>query len=180
MCIPYNITKPTKITHPSDKARKDFIMDTVFINVGISVFHVAINEKNVCGEIRTLHKNKNHKLYSKFRKILDKLTSRRDRILNMIDYRDLRAIEAKVEKSIVKFIDYVSNTDKVVNLELLAVAFIDAGIDRKRKAKPYKIVQDFQDSEMLYGGICENMELKGIRPKHEYDIAELFVSKVKY
>ena len=168
-----------KITHKTDKARKEFIMDCVFIGVGTSVLYVSLFQ-DVSGDIRQLHKNKERKTIAKMKETYKKLESMRNKVWLSIDKRDLRAIEAKTKKSAVSFINYVSTSEHELSLEHLAVAFIDSGLNRKRKAKIYPSIEKFLDFDLLYVGICENMELKGIRPKSEFDVANLFVSKVKY
>lgn len=171
--------KPEKIKHSDSKSRQEFIMDCVFVNVGTSVLYVALHE-DVSGDIRALHKNKDRKVISKMKDTYEKLESKRRLIFHSLDQRDLKTIKTKTDDSSVAFINYISTTDKILSLEHLAVAFIDAGLNRKRKRDMNSIFEYFLDFKLLYENISSNLELKGIRPKHEFDLANLFVSKVRY
>lgn len=169
---------PGVIKHKSDKARQEFIMDCVFVNVGISVLYVALYENEIGG--RTLHRNRERKVYDKMKESYKKLEAMRGKLYKSLCERDINTVKAKTDASAVAFINYVSTSEAELSLEILAVAFIDAGIDRIRRFEPYDVISQFQDFDLLYSGILGRLEAKGIRPKVEYDVAANFVSKVKY
>lgn len=173
------VFKMPKIKHESVKHRKDFIMDLVFITVGISVLQVSLNEDFTDG-IKPIHKNKYRKELAKIREVFEMLNSKKDMILNMLSERDLYTIQHKVKQSGISFIRSISTTEDDVCLEHIALSIFKQGLTRDRKTKMNDYVRPFC-SFMVLSKIAKNVRVAtNYDDAKEWAIVKDFVREVKY
>lgn len=175
------IFKLPKIKHKNDKERKDFIIDCVFVSVGVSVLYVALNEHFAEG-VKELHKNKNRKEIKKINEVYLRFKKQIDLLMNMIDKRDLYTIDYKIKTISLPFIKTISMSDKNMNLHYLAISILEQGLTRKkRKTKLNEHLKIFVDFKLLYGEVMTNVEkAKGYTLENEWNVAGEFSKLVKY
>lgn len=177
MTIP--IFRLERIKHDKAKDRKDFIMDCVFIGVGVALLQVALTEKFTDG-VKPLHKNKHRKNIAKIREVYDFLSDKRDIILARLSDDDLNTIQHKTSVSSRAFIQTVSLHDVDMSLELLAINILKEGIRRKRKTQIYREVKDFV-SIFTLAKIYKNVKHSaGYDDTEEIKVAKDFVSQLRY
>ena len=167
------------IVHTSVKHRKDFIIDMFIVNLGVVTLDLAMNETFEEGT-KNIHRNKFRKEVKKIREVSEYLQDKREKVLDMVEYKDLKTIDHKTKGLGKTFIDVVAKTDKDCSLELLAVCFLEYGLKRKRKTPLNEHLKCFCDISILFKVIAENIEKAGIEISYEWDIAKEFIDKVKY
>ena len=178
MSVP--IFKLPTIKHKTTKDRKDFILDCLFVSVGISVLYVALNETFSDGT-KELHKNRNRKEIAKIKSVFDRFKAKRDFVMEMIDKRDLSTIDYKIKSISRHFIESVSMYDKDMNLHYLAISILEQGLLRPRKTKLNEHLKMFCDFKLLYGEIMSNVEkASDYVLVDEWEVANAFVSGIKY
>lgn len=176
------IFKMPKIKHPSDKARQDFIVDLIFLQVGGSLIHIGLTENFAKeSEIKQIHKNKNRKEYKKVKELHDEMQREALKIREKLTPEDRATLFHKTTRLNSCFISKIGLTDKSLNLEYLGICVLDQGLNRKnRKTKRYEILDKFCDYKTLYAQIGETIEKAGISMDDEYEVAKDFVVEVKY
>jgi hypothetical protein len=176
------IFKLPNIKHSNAKARKDFILDLIFIQVGGSLLHIGLTENFPKeSEVKQLHKNKNRKEYKKVKELHDELQNEAKRIRERLTEKDRQTAYHKTSLLNSTFIRKVGLTNKSLNLEFLGICILDEGLNRKnRKSKRYEILDKFCDYKVLYNQIGRIIEKAGIEMTDEYEVAKDFISDVKY
>lgn len=180
MSIP--IFKLPKIKHPNDKARKDFILDLIFLQVGGSLIHIGLTESfSKDSEVKQLHKNKDRKIHRKIKELHDYLQSESVKIRQMMSERDLHTTYYKTSLLNGSFISQIGLTNASLNLEYLGICILDLGLNRKnRKSERYEILDKFCSYSLIYGQIGKLLDQAGIEMTEEYEIAGNFITEVKY
>ena len=129
------IFKLSKIKHETVKDRKDFILDCLFVGVGVSILYVALEEDFAEG-VKALHKNKHRKNIKKIREIYDDLNARKTMLYTRLTLEDRKTVAYKNETIVAKgFISTIAKSKDELNLEYMAIAILKAGLTRKRKTK---------------------------------------------
>jgi hypothetical protein len=180
MSIP--IFKMPKIIHSSVKARKEFIIDLICISFGETTLRLSIkDEYNVSDGVNALHPNKDRKQLKKINEAYEYLYSKKIDILHRLSIEDAKTVEHKVKQLSKLFVSEIGSTSHVVNLELMAICFLDYGLTgRKRKAKRNTVLDSFCKMDILYKQIGANVEKAGYTIAKEWDLVKSFIDKVRY
>lgn len=180
MCILEN--RKGRIVHKNTKARKDFILDMLFVNVSITLLYVSLNEVGKFEEgVKVIHKNKERKTIQKIREVYDILKVKRDAICNIMDSRDIETLDFKNKDKVAKsFIRNVSLIEKEISLEYLAVFVLELGLGRKRASEVNERVSLLADFKMIYKNIVKKVVKINSSMDFEFELAKKFVSDVKY
>ena len=170
------------IKHKSDKARKDFILDLIFISMGEVALKVALTEDYSKEDgIKSLHKNKHRKQLAKIKEAYELLVKQKKVIIELTSLRDGKTVDYKITQLSDLFISKIGLTKKELSLELLAICFMDYGLNReKRKTEINKHLKGFCNYSLLYKTIGMNVEKAGIKMTDEYELAKSFIDKVRY
>lgn len=174
------IFKLPKITHPSTKARKEFILDCLFIGVGVSILYATLVEDFKDGVV-SLHKNKHRKNIKKIRLLYHELKDKQDLLFSMMSQEDRETYIHK-NNSIIRdrFISDIGMCKDDLCLEYVAVAVLRIGLNRKRKHPIYDYLKPF-GSFLTTAKVIK--QVKGAIEhdyKKEWEVAEKFVSEIKY
>ena len=129
------IFKHPKIKYQNTKHRKDFILDMLFVNIGISVLYVALFENFEDG-VKPLHKNKNRKELAKIKETYDFFVEHRNKIYEFMEYKDIQTLKHKLQKTGPDFIKKISLSEKDMNLETLAISILRNGLSRENRKTP--------------------------------------------
>lgn len=174
------IFKLPTITHINTKARKEFILDCLFIGVGVSILYVALNEEFSEGVI-SLHKNKHRKNIKHIRDIYHELKDKQTLLYSMMSLEDRRTVAHKNESIVAnKFILNIAKSEKDLCLEYVAVSILKQGLTRRRRFPIYDYLKPFR-SFLTHAKIVK--EIKGAIEhdyKNEWEVAEKFVSEIRY
>ena len=175
------IFKLPTIKFEKDKDRKQFIIDCIVISTAISILYVALNESFTEG-VKSLHKNKHRKNVKKIQEAYDYLRKKQIFLFDLISQKDLQTIKFKTkEKAMMAFLQNISQADKDVFLEYIAVSMIDIGLNSlNRKGKLHPYLKNFLDYELLYEKIGANIEEIGGEIQIEHKLAENFIKNLKY
>lgn len=170
-----------KIKHKSVLARKEFIVDLIYIGIAKAILEVSVHQlfQNDPSVI-SIHRNKNRKQYVKIKEYYEYLNSKVENIYYRLDNKDGAAAQAKIIKLAVPFIRTMAKYEDV-SLELLSVSILDYGLNRKRKTKIYEELAIFKSYGLLYGKIANEVEKAGVRENtKEVEIAIDLREKIKY
>ena len=175
------IFKLPTIKFEKDKDRKQFIIDCIVISTAISILYVAVNEKFTEG-VKSLHKNKNRKNLKQIQEAYDYLRAKQTFLFDLISHKDLQTIKFKTKyKALIAFVQNISQTDKDVFLEYIAISMIDIGLNSlNRKGKLHSYLKNFLNYELLYKKIGANVEAIGGEIEIEHKLSENFVKNLKY
>ncbi|TLP41071.1 hypothetical protein [Arcobacter arenosus] len=174
------IFKLPKITHINTKARKEFILDCLFIGVGVQMLYATLVEDFKDGVV-SLHKNKHRKNIKKIRLLYHELKDKQDLLFSMMSQED-RDTYIHKNNTIIRdrFISDIGMCKDELCLEYVAVAVLRYGLNRKRKYPIYDYLKPFGSFAV---SIKVMREVKGAI-NHEYEkerkVAENFVSKIRY
>jgi cobalamin biosynthesis protein CbiD len=170
-----------KIKHSTTQARKEFIIDLIYIAISKAILEVAINQTFTQDpDIISIHRNKNRKQYVKIKEYFDYLKEEMEKVYNKLDNKDIAATQAKTVKLAIPFIKTMMKYEDV-SLELLAVSILDYGLNRKRKVKIYDELKLFKNYNLLYGKIANEVEKAGVRENSkEIQIAMDLIENIKY
>lgn len=171
---------PKKITHISNKSRKEFLIDMLFVQIGISILQVALNE-NFSEGVKELHENKDRKEIKKIKTVFERFLYRKNSIMDLLLKEDLKKLDEMVKRSAKPFVKTIGTATSDMSLHYLAIAVLENGLARKdRKAPRSAIFDRFCDFKLLYGEIMESVEkAKGYEFADEWECALKFVKEVK-
>lgn len=169
------------IKFEKDKDRKQFILDCISISTAISILYVALNEDFSEG-VKPLHKNKHRKNIAKIQEAYDYLRKKQVFLFDLISHRDLQTIKFKTHsRAFLSFIENISQTDKDISLEYLAITIIDVALNSlDRKAPLQSYLKNFLDYKLLYEKIGSNIEEVGYEIGIELELAKKFIKNLKY
>lgn len=178
MCI---LENSNKIIHKSVKARKEFILDLVFVGIGVSLLHVALNENfTKDSEVKSIHKNKDRKVHKKLIAYQKELLAKQHILFRLMSQSDLQTVKHKTSQTAIAFMSEISDSNESVNLEYIAINIMYLGLKRKHKFTMHPTITPFKDEAMLFLNIGDLVESVGIEPDVEFRLAQSFVSTVKY
>lgn len=168
------------IEHKSVKHRKDFILDMIFINVGVAIMQIAINESFDDG-VKEIHKNKHRKQVKKLKELHQVFLEKKDFIMSIMSKEDLNTLDFKMKKTSASFIYTMASVKEDVCLEFLAIAMFRAGLTRQNRKTPLNDLLKVFSNFMTHK---KTIDLINQTTNYKYEIepfmASKFANEVKY
>lgn len=170
-----------KITFKSTRERQEFIEDLVYLGIAKSLLETSLNnEVQLDKRVITYHKNRYRKEKKKIQNCTNYIVEESWKIYDRLENNDILTLQHKIKQCAKSFIEVISQEVKK-SLELVAIALLDYGFNRKRKTPLREELKLFTDYKLLYGKLGKAIEDAKVREMDvEVDIAKLLIERIDY
>ncbi len=170
-----------KIIFKSDKEKKEFIEDLLYISIAKSMLQTTLqNNIKLDERVITYQKNKYRKSKQKIQECTDYIVEELWKVIDRLTDLDTMTLQHKILQATLPYVEVLASKEKK-SLELVAIALLDHGLRRKRKTLLREELQLFTNYKFLYHKLGKSVEEAGIREMDiEIELAQEIVKKIKY